>query len=589
MSMGLGPLCAIYQAHVNRYLLHRELVDTSRQPRLGFLGDGELDEVESIGALGVAGREHLDNLIFVVNCNLQRLDGPVRGNGKIIQEAEATFRGAGWNVIKVIWGSKWDELLARDVDGVLLDKMNTTPDGEFQKYATESGAYIREHFFGPDPRLRRLVEHLSDDELAGPAPRRPRLPQALRRLQARHRAGGPAHRHPRQDGEGLDARPRDRGPQRHPPDQEDDQGPAAGAARPPLPPRGDPRRGPRRRTAPLLPPPRGLPRPRVPVGPAPGPGRPAARRASCGPSPPYAVPDATAFSDMFAGSGTQAASTTMAFARLLRNLRARPRPRRATWLPSSPTRPAPSASSRLIAESKIYAPEGQRYTPVDSDLILRYAEDRKGQVLQEGITEAGAMASFIALATVLRHLGPAHAARSTSSIRCSASSASATWPGCCGDIRGRGILAGCTAGRTTLQGEGLQHDDGHSPLLASVNPAAHIYDPAFAYEIGVIMQDAIAKIMGPEPEDRFWYLTLYNENYPMPPLPEGDAGDAVRAGILRGMYRFAEPAEVPGRERQRRERRRAHAAVLGADVAGGHGGPRHAGRRTGACRPTPGR
>ena len=202
----------------------------------------------------------------------------------------------------------------------------------------------------------------------------------------------------------------------------------------------------------------------------------------------------------------------------------------------------------LIAETKIYAPEGQRYTPVDSDLILRYAEDRKGQVLQEGITEAGAMASFIALSTAYATWGrpmlPIYLFYSMFGFQRVGDLA---W--LLGDIRGRGILAGCTAGRTTLQGEGLQHDDGHSPLLASVNPAAHIYDPAFAYEIGVIMEDAVTKIMGPEPEDRFWYLTLYNENYPMPPLPEGDAGDAVRAGVLRGMYRFAEPAELRRRKR----------------------------------------
>ena len=230
MSMGLGPLCAIYQAHVNRYLLHRELVDTSASRVWAFLGDGELDEVESIGALGVASREHLDNLIFVVNCNLQRLDGPVRGNGKIIQEAEAMFRGAGWNVIKVIWGSKWDELLARDVDGVLLDKMNTTPDGEFQKYATESGAYIREHFFGPDPRLRRLVEHLSDEDLRPCPAAATTTASSIAAYKLATEQVGATHRDPGQDDQGVDARPRDRGAQRHPSDQEDDQGAAAGAA-----------------------------------------------------------------------------------------------------------------------------------------------------------------------------------------------------------------------------------------------------------------------------------------------------------------------------------------------------------------------
>ena len=208
VSMGLGPLNAIAQAHVSRYLHARGMVDTSDSRVWCFVGDGEFDEPETIGALGMAGREHLDNLVFVVNCNLQRLDGPVRGNGKVIQEFEALFRGAGWNVIKVIWGRTWDELLAKDVDGVLLNKMNSTVDGEFQKYATESGAYIREHFFGPDPRLQELVAHLTDEELQSPAPWRPRLPEALRRLQGGHRARRCADRHPGQDDQGMDARAR---------------------------------------------------------------------------------------------------------------------------------------------------------------------------------------------------------------------------------------------------------------------------------------------------------------------------------------------------------------------------------------------
>src|SRR5580692_9997605 len=546
VSMGLGPLTAIYQAHVNRYLLHREIADTSASRVWCFVGDGELDEVETTGALSVAGREHLDNLIFVVNCNLQRLDGPVRGNGKIIQEAEATFRGAGWNVIKVVWGSKWDELLARDIDGVLLDKMNTTPDGEFQKYATESGAYARQHFFGPDPRLCKIVEHLSDDEIQA----LPRGGHDYRKLYAAYKlATEPSH--PGAAGQPtvilaktvkgwtlgpeIEARNathqikkmtkaqllalRDRlYLQEEIPDE------ALDAEQPPY-----------------YRPPEGSPAHEYLSG---------RRQALAGPLPtrvvrpvtPYAVPAAGAFSDMFAGSGAQSASTTMAFARLLRNLVRDPALGRYV-APIVPDEARTFGLEPLIAESKIYAPEGQRYTPVDSDLILRYAEDKKGQVLEEGITEAGSMASFIALSTAYATWGqpmlPIYLFYSMFGFQRIGDLA---W--LLGDIRGRGILAGCTAGRTTLQGEGLQHDDGHSPLLASVNPAAHIYDPAFAYEIGVIMQDAVAKIMGPEPEDRFWYLTLYNENYAMPPLPDGEAGDVVRAGVLRGMYRFAEPAEL---------------------------------------------
>jgi len=539
VSMGLGPICAIYQAHVNRYLLHRELVDTSQSRVWAFLGDGELDEVESVGALGVAGREHLDNLIFVVNCNLQRLDGPVRGNGKIIQEAEAMFRGAGWNVIKVIWGSKWDELLARDVDGVLLDKMNTTPDGEFQKYATESGAYIREHFFGPDPRLRKLVAHLSDEELQA----LPRGGHDYRKLYAAYKlateqTGAPTvilaktikgwtlgpeiearnatHQIKKMTKAQLQAL-RDRlYLQEEIPDE------ALDAEFPPY--------------------------YRPPEGSEAHEYLAARRKMLAGPVPtrvvrakPTRLPEEKVFADLRSGSGNQAASTTMAFARLLRNLVRDPEVGPLV-APIVPDEARTFGLEPIIAERKIYSPEGQRYTPVDADLILRYAEDRKGQVLEEGISEAGAMSAFIALATSYATWGrpmlPVYLFYSMFGFQRTGDLA---W--LLGDIRGRGILAGCTAGRTTLHGEGLQHDDGHSPVLASVNPAARIYDPAFAYEIAVIVEEAVRRILGPEPEDRFWYLTLYNENYRMPPLPDGPRGQEVARGILQGMYRYAEPPE----------------------------------------------
>jgi pyruvate dehydrogenase E1 component len=546
VSMGLGPLCAIYQAHVNRYLLHRELADTSTSRVWAFPGDGELDEVESLGALGVAGREHLDNLIFVVNCNLQRLDGPVRGNGKIIQEAEAVFRGAGWNVIKVIWGSKWDELLARDVDGVLLDKMNTTPDGEFQKYATESGAYIREHFFGPDPRLRRLVEHLSDEELQA----LPRGGHDYRKLYAAYKlateqVGAPTvilaktikgwtlgpeiearnatHQIKKMTKAQLLAL-RDRlYLQEEIPDE------ALDAELPPYyrPPEGSPAHD-------YL-----SARRKVLAGPVPS-------RVVVPAAP--ATADPKVFADLLSGSGAQAVSTTMAFARLLRSL-VRDRSVGPYVAPIVPDEARTFGLEPLIAESKIYAPEGQRYTPVDSDLILRYAEDRRGQVLEEGISEAGAMASFIALSTAYATWGrpmlPIYLFYSMFGFQRTGDLA---W--LAGDMRARGVLAGCTSGRTTLQGEGLQHNDGQSPLLASANPAVRVFDPSFAYEVAVIMEEAVRRTLGPEAEDRFWYLTLYNENYPMPPLPEGEQGDAVRAGILRGLYRYAagdaRPADAPG-------------------------------------------
>ncbi|MGD0321992.1 MAG: pyruvate dehydrogenase (acetyl-transferring), homodimeric type [Acidimicrobiales bacterium] len=542
VSMGLGPLCAIYQAHVNRYLLHRELVDTSGSRVWAFLGDGELDEVESIGALGVAGREHLDNLIFVVNCNLQRLDGPVRGNGKIIQEAEALFRGAGWNVIKVVWGSKWDELLAADVDGALLDKMNTTPDGEFQKYATESGAYIREHFFGPDPRLRKLVEHLSDADLQA----LPRGGHDYRKLYAAYKLAteqvgtpsvilaktvkgwtlGPqieARNATHQIKKMSDAQLRTLRDRLNLHDEIPDE--ALDAEVPPYyrPPAGsaaheylEARR-------------------KVLAGPVP------ARVVRARPAPP---PEEKVFAELLSGSGKQAVSTTMAFARLVRNLVRDPSIGRYV-APIVPDEARTFGLEPLIAEAKIYAPGGQLYTPVDADLILRYAEDRKGQMLQEGITEAGAMASFIAMSTAYATWGrpmlPVYLFYSMFGFQRTGDLAWAL-----GDIRGRGILAGCTAGRTTLQGEGLQHDDGHSPLLASVNPAARIYDPAFAYEIAVIVEEAVRRVLGPDPEDRFWYLTLYNENYTMPALPQGSAGEETRAAILRGLYRFAGPSGLSG-------------------------------------------
>jgi pyruvate dehydrogenase E1 component len=542
VSMGLGPINAIYQAHVNRYLHHRQLVDTSASRVWCFVGDGEMDEPESIGALGVAGREHLDNLIFVVNCNLQRLDGPVRGNGKIIQELEAVFRGAGWNVIKVIWGSRWDELLTRDVDGVLVDKMNTTVDGEFQKYATESGAYIREHFFGPDPRLRKMVEHLSDDELQS----LPRGGHDYRKLYAAYKLATEQNGAPTAIlaktikgwtlGPQIEARNathqikkmnkaqllalRDR---LYLSDEIPDQ--ALEADVPPY--------------------------YRPPAGSEAHEYLTARRKVLAGALPHrvvrparVALPDPKVFADLMAGSGTQAASTTMAFARLLRNL---------VRDPAFGSRVAPIVSDEartfglepIIAEAKIYAPGGQRYVPVDADLPLKYAESISGQLLQEGISEAGGAATFSALATSYATWGhpmlPVYLFYSMFGFQ---RVGDLLWA--LGDMRGRGILAGCTAGRTTLLGEGLQHDDGHSLLLASTNPAVAVYDPAFAYEVAVVVEDAIGRMFGPSPEDRFWYITLYNENYSMPSLPEGPGGDDIRRGIVDGLYRYAERPDTGG-------------------------------------------
>jgi pyruvate dehydrogenase E1 component len=538
VSMGLGPISAIYQAHVNRYLNLRQIVDTSASRVWCFVGDGEMDEPESIGALGVAGREHLDNLIFVVNCNLQRLDGPVRGNGKIIQELEAVFRGAGWNVIKVIWGSRWDALLAKDVDGVLLDRMNKTLDGEYQKLAVESGAYIREHFFGPDPRLRHMVDDLSDEDLVS----LPRGGHDYRKLYAAYKLATEQRGAPTVIlaktikgwtlGPEIEARNATHQIKKMTKNQlrvlrdrlflTDDIPDAALV--------GDP---------PYIRPAEGSEameylraRGRVLAGPVP-------TRIIRTTKP--VLPDDKVFEEFAAGSGTQKVSTTMAFARLLRNLVRDPNV-------GPLVTPIVSDEARtfgleaIIAETKIYAPEGQHYVPVDADLPLHYAESTSGQLLQEGITEAGALASFTALSTAYATWGqpmlPVFLFYSMFGFQRVGDLAWAL-----GDMGGRGILAGCTAGRTTLQGEGLQHDDGQSPLLASTNPAVMVYDASFAYEVAVIIEEAINRILGPNPLDKFWYLTLYNETYAMPKQP---AGEGIADAIIRGMYRFSDAPETGG-------------------------------------------
>ncbi len=538
VSMGLGPINAIGQAHVSRYLHARGLVDTSGSRVWCFVGDGEFDEPETVGALGMAGREHLDNLTFVVNCNLQRLDGPVRGNGKVIQEFEALFRGAGWNVIKVIWGRTWDTLLAKDVDGVLLNKMNSTVDGEFQKYATESGAYIREHFFGPDPRLRALVEHLSDEELQS----LPRGGHDYRKLYAAYKAAT----------EHIGA-------------------PTAILAKtvkgwtlgPEIEARNSTHQIKKMTKAQLLTlrnrlflhdeiPEHALDADLPPYY-RPGPDEPAARylaerrRVLGGHLPsrivrpkPLPPPDPSAFADLQAGSGRQAVSTTMAFARLLRSLVRDPTigPR---IVPIVADEARTFGLESLISEVQIYAPDGQRYTPVDADLALHYAESASGQVLQEGISEAGATAAFTAAATAYATWGepmlPVYLFYSMFGFQ---RVGDLLWA--LGDCRGRGFLLGCTAGRTTLNGEGLQHQDGHSLLLASAVPSVAAYDPSFAYEVAAIVEDGIRRMTGPEPEDRYWYLTLYNENYPMAALPSDPVeAERVTAGAVRGLYRFAGP------------------------------------------------
>jgi pyruvate dehydrogenase E1 component len=536
VSMGLGPISAIYQARFNRYLHNRRIADTSASKVWCFLGDGECDEPESLGALSIAAREKLDNLIFVVNCNLQRLDGPVRGNGKIIQELEAVFRGNGWNVIKVVWGTKWDELLARDTDGVLLNSMNETVDGQFQKYSVESGAYIREHFFGPDPRLRKIVEHLDDEELRN----LPRGGHDYRKLYAAYKAAvehegtptvilaktikgwtlGPdvegrnsTHQIKKLAGDQLKVF-RDRlFMQDELPDEAVE---------------GD--------KIPYYRPPEGSPELEYLRD----------RRRALGGSVPRRVvrrtkgldvPADEVFAEFRTGSGGHAASTTMVFARMLRNL-VRDERVGERVVPIIPDEARTFGLDAMFREIGIYAAHGQQYEAVDADLLLTYRESQQGQILEEGITEAGAMASFTAAGTAYATHGkamlPFYICYSMFSFQRTMDS---IWQAA--DQRARGFLLGATAGRTTLNGEGLQHQDGHSHLLASAVPNCFTYDPAFAYELAVIIREGCRR-MFTEGEDIFYYLTLYNENYAMPPMPEG-----VEDDLLRGLYRFEAAPDGP--------------------------------------------
>ncbi len=539
VSMGLGPINSIYHARFLRYLHSRKIDDTSQSRVWAFLGDGETDEPETLGSISLAGRSGLDNLIWVINCNLQRLDGPVRGNSKIIQELEAVFRGSNWNVIKVVWGSRWDELLQRDVDGVLLNKMNTTVDGDFQRYAVESGGYIREHFFGPDPRLRKLVEHLSDEELRN-------LPRGGHDYQKVHAAYKAATEHTGQPtvilaktikgwtlGEGFEARNathqikkmtkkqlmelRDR-LRLH------DEIPESSLqdGMPPY------------------------------FRPAPGSVEydymMARRKTLDGPLPqritvthrPLDLPSDAPFKPAREGSGGREVSTTMAFTTMLRDMmREEGFGRRV--VPIVPDEARTFGMDSMFREFEIYAPFGQLYEPVDHELLLSYTEDSDGQILEEGITEAGSMASWIAAATSYAHRGvpmvPFYTFYSMFGFQ---RIGDLIWSAA--DSRARGFLLGATAGRTTLAGEGLQHQDGHSHLLASTVPACQSYDPAFAYELAVILQDGIRR-MYVDNEDIFYYLTLYNENYEQPPMPDG-----VEQGIVNGLYRWAtSPQGVPAK------------------------------------------
>ena len=544
VSMGLGPINSIYEARFLKYLQNRRIDDTADSRVWCFLGDGECDEPETLGSISLASREGLDNLTWVVNCNLQRLDGPVRGNGKIIQELEAVFRGAGWNVIKVVWGSKWDELLQRDVDGVLLNKMNTTVDGQFQRYAVEDGEYIRDDFFGPDPRLRKLVEHLSDDELRN----LPRGGHDYKKLYAAYKAATETTGKPTVIlaktikgwtlGEGVEGRNATHQIKKMTLEQLrslrdrlylQDEVPEESLTDAAEPPYISLREGTPEHDYFFS---------RLKALDGALPSRPVPTRRA------ISLPDPKVYDELLSGSGEQEVATTMGFTRLLRNL-ARDDDFGHRVVPIVPDEARTFGMDSLFREIKIYASRGQLYEPVDHDLLLSYTEGQDGQILEEGITEAGSMASFIAA-------GTAHANRGVPmvpffifySMFGFQRVGDLIWAAA--DARARGFLLGATAGRTTLTGEGLQHQDGHSLLLASTVPTVEAYDPAFAFEVALIIKAGLERMHGPDTPDHrrdvVYYLTLYNETYPMPQLPDGDG---VAEGVVEGMYRWSEAPSGP--------------------------------------------
>jgi pyruvate dehydrogenase E1 component len=525
VSMGLSPISAIYQARFNRYLHARGLADTSDCRVWAFLGDGEMDEPESLGASTLASRERLDNLIFVVNCNLQRLDGPVRGNGKIIQELEAVFRGAGWNVIKVIWGDDWDPLLARDEEGLLVRRMTDALDGDYQKYTVESGDYIRKHFFGTHPKLLRMVEGLTDAKLR--KMRRgghdPEKVYAAYQAAIEHRGSPTVILAKTVKGWGLGEVGEGRNVT-HQQKKLSEKELRSFRDRFGIP-IGDRelletpfyRPAPDSEEAQYL-----LERRRALGGFVP--------RRIVQAAPLRAVPDAL-FDEFLRSTDDREVATTMVLVRLLRHLMSDAEIGRAI-VPIVPDEARTFGMDALFRRYGIYSSAGQRYEPADSDVVAYYREAEDGQLLEEGITEAGAMASFSAA-------GTAYATHAVTTIPFFVFYSmfgfqrvgDLIWQNA--DLRGRGFLIGATAGRTTLAGEGLQHQDGHSHVLASAVPTVRAYDPAYAYEIAVIVREGLRR-MWVEQEDVVYYLTVQNEMYSMPGLPTG-----AEEGIVRGMYRIA--------------------------------------------------
>ena len=538
VSMGLGPHHAIYQARFNRYLAGRGIKDTGDQRVWAFLGDGETDEPESLGAISLAAREGLDNLTFVINANLQRLDGPVRGNGKIIQELEAVFRGAGWNVIKVIWGSNWDPLLAKDRDGALLHIMNTTVDGDYQTFKAESGAYVRDNFFGRDPRAKELVADMTDDEIWALR----RGGHDYRKLYAAYKA---AVEHKNQPtvilaktikgwtlGSSFEGRNATHQMKKLTLDnlkqfRDRLDIPVTDAQleeNPYLPPYYRPSEDDptyhymqeRRRAL--------------------GGYVPSRRRTS----KPLVLPGDKVYEVAKRGSGQQNVATTMALVRMLKDL-VRDENIGKRFVPIIPDEARTFGMDSLFTSLRIYSPWGQTYAAVDRELMLSYKESTSGQILHEGINEAGSVASFVAAGTSYStHDEPMIPVYIFYSMFGFQRNGDQYWLAM--DQMARGFVIGATAGRTTLNGEGLQHEDGHSLLLAATNPAVVAYDPAYAYEIGHIVRDGLRRMYGENSENVYYYLTVYNEPYQQPAEPEGVDVE----GILKGMYLLAPAGDGDG-------------------------------------------